>query len=542
MFKGLRGRFLIIGAVILACLWALRGFATREPGEPGPIRLGLDLAGGSYLVLEVADPEETMAPEARADAIDRALEIIRNRIDQFGVREPTVQKVGDQRIVVELPEERDPERAKAVIQQTAFLEFKIVVSEQPVLDLLSRLDSVVVATLPPEALRGEAAPPAVTGMPQELLRTVDTAQAEAGVVGEPAAAQARRRPLTALLNQSGEEGVFLVEEQDVGTAQRYLELPEVKRRLPSRIDLVWGAEPQGQAGRLYRPLYVLQAEPMITGEYLTDAQADRDLTYARPIVRFQLTRQGGRIFERGTTQHVGDRMAIILDGKVQGSPPVIRSAIREAGQIELSPTASMEEARDLALVLRAGALPAPLEIIEERTVGPSLGNDSIRQGRRAGLIGVAFVILLMIGYYRLSGALAIAALAVYVLLILGIFAGLAATLTLPGLAGLVLSVGMAVDANVLVFERVREELAAGKTVRLATDEGFRNALSAIIDSNLTTLITGLVLFQFGTGPVKGFAVMLCVGIVASFFSAVFVTRTLMLWYLERRPAAAPLSI
>ncbi|MGH7546474.1 MAG: protein translocase subunit SecD [Gemmatimonadota bacterium] len=534
MFKGLRGRFLVIAAVILGCLWSLRGFITPDP-EDRPIQLGLDLAGGSYFVLEVSDPEGTMAPEAKLDAIDRALEVIRNRIDQFGVREPTVQKVGDHRIVVELPGVPDPERAKAIIEQTAFLEFKIVTDPRPLLDILPRLDSVIVASLPPESLQAVAPPE--PEMPGGIFQELDTAGGEARTPATPT-----RRPLTSLLLQSGEEGILLVELQKEEIVQRFLELPEVRRRLPSRIDLVWAADTVGQAGQLYRSLYVLEREPMVTGDYLIDAQANRDPTYARPIVQFTLTRQGGRIFERGTSQHVGDRMAIILDGKVQGSPPVIRSAIRESGQIELSTAASMEEARDLALVLRAGALPAPLEIVEERSVGPSLGNDSIRQGRRAGLIGVALVVLMMLGYYRLSGALAIAALGVYVLLILGLFAGFGATLTLPGLAGLVLSVGMAVDANVLVFERIREELAAGKTVRLATEEGFNNALSAIIDSNLTTLITGLVLFQFGTGPVKGFAVMLCVGIVASFFSAVYVTRTLMLWYLERRPATAPLSI
>ena len=368
MFKGLRGRFLVILGVILACLWALRGFATREPGEPGPIRLGLDLAGGSYLVLEVADPEGTMTAEARRDAIDRALEIIRNRIDQFGVREPTVQKVGEERIVVELPEEKDPERAKAVIEQTAFLEFKIVVDPRPFVDVLPRLDSVIVASLPPESLAVVAAPAAE--MPRELLRTVDTAEAALETPGH--SEQARRRPLTASLLQSGEEGVFLVELQEEDRVRRFLELAEVRRRIPSRIDLVWGKDTIGQAGQLYRSLYVLESESMITGEFLTDAQADRDLTYGRPIVRFQLTRQGGRIFERGTSQNVGERMAIILDGKVQGSPPVIRSAIRESGQIELSPTASLEEARDLALLLRTGPLPAEVRIVEEGRVEPSV--------------------------------------------------------------------------------------------------------------------------------------------------------------------------
>lgn len=536
MFKGLRGRLLLVAAVVLTCLWTLRGYVTTNP-EDDPINLGLDLAGGSYIVLEVADPDGTMPLEAKRDAIDRALEIIRNRTDELGVREPTIQKLGEERIVVELPGELDPERAKGIIQRTAFLEFKIVVDPLPLLEVLPRLDSVIVESLPAESLAAFEPPPAVAEMPQELLQELDTA-----AKGEPEPKAPARRPLSSSLLQSGEEGVLLVELQAEETVRRFLDLPEVKRRLPSRIHLVWGADTIGQAGQLYRPLYTLDREPMLTGEYLVDAQANRDQTYARPIVQFTLTRQGGRIFERGTGQHVGDRMAIILDGKVQGSPPVIRSAIRESGQIEMSSAASMEEARDLALVLRAGALPAPLEIIEERTVGASLGDDSITQGRNAGLIGVALVILMIVAYYRLSGALAVAAMSVYILLVLAIFAGLGATLTLPGLAGLVLSVGMAVDANVLVFERIREELAAGKTVRLATDEGFKNAFSAIFDSNVTTLITGLVLFQFGTGPVKGFAVMLCVGILASFFSAVYVTRTFMLWYLDLRPATAPLSI
>ncbi|MBI4512670.1 MAG: hypothetical protein HY702_01040, partial [Gemmatimonadetes bacterium] len=366
VFKRLRGRFLAIGAVVLACLWSLRGFVTPDPDDR-PIRLGLDLAGGSYLVLEVSDPEGTMPAEARVDAIDRALEIVRNRIDQFGVREPTVQKVGAERIVIELPEERDPERAKKVIQQTAFLEFKIVTDGRAFTQILPVLDSFVVASLPPEEKEAE---PAARTLPAELLQKADTGagRVETAAARELALAEERKRPLTALLLQGGEDGVFLVEEQDVEKVQRYLELPDVKRRVPAAIDLVWGAEPQGQAGRLFRPLYVLEPAPMITGEYLTDAQADRDLTYNRPVVRFQLTRQGGRIFERGTSQHVGDRMAVILDGKVQSSPPVIRSVIADQGQIELAPGAPMEEARDLALVLRAGALPAPLQIVEERTV------------------------------------------------------------------------------------------------------------------------------------------------------------------------------
>jgi preprotein translocase subunit SecD len=214
----------------------------------------------------------------------------------------------------------------------------------------------------------------------------------------------------------------------------------------------------------------------------------------------------------------------------------------DRAQIELGTGATLTEAQDIALVLRAGALPAPMEIIEERTVGPSLGQDSIDQGKIAGIIGVALVIVIMIAYYRVAGVLAVVGLLVYVLIILGGLAGLQAALTLPGIAGLILSIGMAVDANVLIFERIREELEGGKTPRTAVDTGFQAALSAIIDSNLTTLITAIILYQFGTGPVKGFAVTLSIGIVASFFSAVFVVRTFMLIWLESRAPSAELSI
>jgi preprotein translocase subunit SecD len=247
------------------------------------------------------------------------------------------------------------------------------------------------------------------------------------------------------------------------------------------------------------------------------------------------------MFQRFSGQHVGDYLAIVLDGEVM-SAPVIRDRIGARGQIEMGPGTPLEEARDLALVLRAGALPAKLNIIEERTVGPSLGQDSIDQGQIAGIVGIILVLVVMIGYYRMAGILAVGALGVYVMLVLGGLAGLNATLTVPGIAGLILSIGMAVDANVLIFERIREGLSAGRATRTAVDEGFGHALSAIVDANLTTLITALILFQFGTGPVRGFAVTLSIGIVASFVSALFVTRSLFLVYLQGKKASDPISI
>jgi len=281
---------------------------------------------------------------------------------------------------------------------------------------------------------------------------------------------------------------------------------------------------------------------LIKGDLLEDAgPATRDPTFNQPIVPFQTTRRGARVFERGTARNINNNMAIVLDNRVQ-SYAVIRSILSRRAQIELTPGSSFQEAQDLALVLRAGALPMPIEIVEERNVSASLGEDSIRQGSTAFIIGIVCVVFLMIGYYRLAGLLAVGALVVYVVLMLGGLAGLQATLTLPGIAGLILSIGMAVDANVLIFERIREEIAAGKTPRTAVESGFNNALSAIVDANLTTLITGIILFQFGTGPVRGFAVTLCIGILASFFSALYVTKTFFNIYLNRRGSSESVSI
>jgi preprotein translocase subunit SecD len=247
------------------------------------------------------------------------------------------------------------------------------------------------------------------------------------------------------------------------------------------------------------------------------------------------------MFERETGRHVNDFMAIILDGRVQGTPPVIKSQIGQRGQIELG-SSSLQDANDLALVLRAGALPAPLVIVEERTIGPSLGKDSINDGIRAGIVGVILVVLIMVVFYRLSGVLAVAALALYVLFTLAGLAGFGFTLTLPGLAGLVLSVGIAVDANVLIFERIREELQHGKLVRTAVDEGFTHAMTAIIDSNVSTALTAFILYLVGTGPVQGFAITLIIGIAASMITAVFVVRTFFMIWLQRRPDMVTLSV
>jgi preprotein translocase subunit SecD len=547
MFKTMRGRLITIVIVLAVALGYL---------FTNGIKYGLDLQGGMHLVLEVDDPEGTYTSEAKADHIDRADRILRTRIDEFGVEEPLIQKVGSDRLIIELPGIQDEERAKDLIQRNAYLEFRLVLPTTSVEGALPRVDRAIVAALGEDSVTamGRATESAPTSSLEELLfQGGDTAAAgdsvaavegetpqEEADTSEVEAPGAQLRPFTGLLNQGDGEGIYLVAEEDLGAAELFLALPEVQRAMPRGTSLVWGADLIGYGARNYKRLYVLEDQAFMTGDMLENAIANRDPQYNQAIVNFELNRRGGRRFSEFTGQHVGDFLAIVLDDEVM-SAPVIRDRIGASGQIELG-GAPMEEARDLALVLRAGALTAPLAIMEERTVGPSLGQDSIDAGIIAGIVGLVVVVVIMIAYYRVAGLLAIGALAVYVSLVLGGLAAIGATLTVPGIAGLILSIGMAVDANVLIFERIREELIAGRATRTAVDDGFANALSAIVDSNITTLLTALILFQFGTGPVRGFAVTLSIGILASFFSAVFVTRTLFLAYLSGKKTADPISI
>ena len=534
----IRSRLIVIGILVALSIWALvpRGQTVRVP-DPGtgrmkdttitrvPIKYGLDLVGGIHLALEVDQSKGPVADPA--EAIRRAERVVRTRVDEFGTTEPVVQIVGGNRLIVQLPEEKDPARAKSIVQRTAFLEFRITDMRNLFRDALPAIDRALRA-----AGVGRGAAPAAGGVAQ--LFGGDTAAAGADTAGAAA-------PLSSLLFQGSIPGEFLVPEEQMAQVDSLLRRPEVQREVPRGVDLMWGAQVESRGARPYRPLYALENRPIITGEHLTKATAGRSPTTNQSEVQFALSRRGGRIFADATGRHVNDYMAIILDGRVQGQPPVIRSQIRGNGVIELG-ARPLEEANDLALVLRAGALPAPLTIVEERTIGPSLGADSIRDGVRASAMAVVCVVAVMLLSYRTSGALAVAAMSLYVLFALAGLALFGFTLTLPGLAGFALSIGMAVDANVLIFERIREELQRGKTVRLSVDEGFEHAMSAIIDSNVTTALTAVILYLVGTGPVQGFAVTLTIGIVASMITAVFVTRTLFLIWLRRRPAMTTLSI
>jgi preprotein translocase subunit SecD len=552
MFHTVRSRLIVIGLLLVGAIWALiptnttqrvRDAATGRMKDTTvrrvPINLGLDLQGGIHLALEV-DQSKGPVPDP-AEAIRRAERVVRTRIDEFGTREPVVQVVGNTRLIVELAGENDPARAKGIIQRTAFLEFRITDMKNLFRDALPEID---------KALRqaGVKAPGQAAAANVTQLFGPDTAAAKAKgkgkAKGKPAAKDTTdlaAGPLSSLLFQGQLPGEYLVPEEQVPVAESLLARPELQRLVPRGIELKWGNEVSSRAARSYHALYAVEDRPIITGEELQDAKASRDPLTNQSIVNFTLSRRGGRVFERETGRHVNDYMAIILDGRVQGQPPIIKSQIGQRGQIELG-AKPLQEAQDLALVLKAGALPAPLTIIEERTIGPSLGKDSINDGIRAGLVGVALVVVIMIVYYRLSGVLAVSALTLYVLFTLAGLAALGFTLTLPGLAGLVLSVGIAVDANVLIFERIREELQHGKLVRTAVAEGFTHAMSAIIDSNVSTMLTAFILYLVGTGPVQGFAITLIIGILASMITAVFVVRTFYMIWLERRPDMATLSV
>jgi preprotein translocase subunit SecD len=555
----IRTRLLLIAGFVVLSVYFLipREITVRERDQQTgvmkdhvekrvPLKLGLDLQGGMHLALEL-DQSKQVSADPKRD-LDLALTVLRKRIDEFGVTEPLIQKVGDSRIVVELAGITEPARAKAIVQRSAFLEFRITDKTGALDKALPSMDRAL-RGLGIKGDTGTTKPSTVEQIPRGDTNT------KAGKAAKAGKADSTVRDTTPVLNgvlssliQStggagggGVPGEYQVAETAFPRADSLLNIPQVARQIPRGLTFRWSAAPISVGVESVRMLYVLEDRPIVTGSNLEDAAAQLDPLTNGPIVTFQLDRAGGRKFGEETGKHVGDYMAILLDGRVQGRPPVIQSRIGRNGQITLG-NKSLQEAQDLALTLKAGALPIPLKIVEERQVGASLGSDSIRDGIKSGVVGTAMVILIMLVFYRMSGALAVAALALYILFTVGGLSMIEATLTLPGLAGIVLSVGIAVDANVLIFERIREELIHGKTVRLAVDEGFKHAMNAIIDSNVSTVLTALFLFQFGTGPVKGFAVTLIMGIAASMITAVFVTRTFFMIWLDRRPAMSTLSI
>lgn len=540
--QNLKARLLLIAAMIIASAWALfpRTVTERVKNADGvfvdtavsrvPLKLGLDLRGGMYLALEIDQSKQQVADVS--DALDRALTVVRTRIDEFGVAEPIVQKVGDTRITVELPGIDDRERATAVVERSAFLRFQITDKSQALERVAPRLDQIAKDRGLDRAASTVAA--------ADTSRALTSLFQDTDSTGADTAAISADGPFRRSLAPGGMPGQYMVAMADVRLIERLLADSAIQSALPPGKVVRWGVDSMVLGQQYYRPLYVLESRDIITGDYLVDAKPNQDpLEGAK--VDFQLNNEGGRRFRAETGKNIGNNMAIVLDDRVM-SAPVIQGAIGTRGQITMGGR-EIQQAQDLALVLRAGALPVPLTVVEARQIGASLGDDAIRQGLTSGLVAISLIIVIMVGYYRFSGALAVCGLAFYILITLAILAGFDATLTLPGIAGFVLSIGMAVDANFLVFERIREELDAGKSVRLAIDEGFDHAWSAIVDTHVTTALTAIILYQFGTGPVRGFAVALLAGIVASLASAIFVVRSLYyLWLSRQKTTPTTLSI
>jgi len=582
----------------------LRVSGELEQVESRIIRQGLDLKGGMYIVLEADIPKlvENLAPikderleaiiadakeqsndpskdfftvfeenvkedgiklsryyheygasledimtalkDEADDAINRVLEILQNRVDQFGVSEPTIQKQGKHRIVVELAGIQDSERARALLQSTALLEFYLVKNVAVTNEIIAQLDNAL------RSDNDQSTPKEKQTTEKEDKITDDQSTTVSELFGETKSNASdsdndtnlddifAEAPFSGLLTSiPGDMGI---EEKNIYAFKKLLEEPEVQSKLNNadgQFLLSQEAETASanEAVKFYR-LYYLEKRPELTGGIVEEAQANLGSlgggSAGQPVVSLTMNSEGSRTWSRVTGANVGERIAIVLDQKVHMAPS-IREKI-PGGRTQIEGFANINEAKDLAIILRAGALPAPVNIIEERIVGPSLGADSITQGTQAVLIGLVTVLVFMLVYYRLAGTVADFALIWNILLVLAVLASLQATLTLPGIAGLILTVGMSIDANVIIFERIREELRKGKTPKAAIDAGYDRALTTIIDANVTTLIASLVLYQFGTGPIKGFATVLFWGILISMFTAVFITRTIFSAYVSRK--------
>ncbi|MCG8608847.1 protein translocase subunit SecD, partial [bacterium] len=546
--------------------------------DPKSIKLGLDLQGGTYLVYEV-DLEQLLLNVAKVkddnfenavrtltsrvkqsdedflaalpevfhenglqlnryfggsrdsdseiisklkdeaeDAINRTLEVLRNRVDQFGVSEPSITKQGSQRIIIELAGVQDVGRAKSLIGKTAQLEFQLEKDPQ----VINKVRNDINLVMKRQMARATGANGDSTASSDSLPQTAKIRQGtdvslnsvfgDAKIGETPEGGEAddtvsvdtevfQERPFDALLADLG--GNIGVPTKNRLAVERILNSPEVQAVIPRDSEFLFSTTPERAGDDEFYLLYMLKKEAELKGDKISNARANpgTQLQLGRWVVNMELDGEGAKIFSRVTGANVNKRLGIVLDERVV-SIPNIQERI-PSGRAQITGMANIEEAQDLAIVLRAGALPAPVEVIEERTVGPSLGEDSIRAGTTSALAGMAMVVIFMVIYYRLSGLIANIALLMNLLLIMAVLAGFHATLTLPGVAGIILTIGMAVDANVLIFERIREELRNGKTVRAAIDSGYARAFKTILDANVTTLLTALVLYQFGTGPIRG---------------------------------------
>lgn len=444
-------------------------------------------------------------------AIDRGIEIVRNRVDQYGVSEPSIQKLGGTRIIVELPGVTKESEVRQLLQGTALLEFKLLKDPEVSYNVLESIDKALASA-------------------GGVADSSDTTKKDTTKISTPEGEKspeeiAKEHPLFSLMGVNRKAGEAAVPEEYKDKVRRILEREDVRALIPKDMQFAWSAKTQiTQDGRRFYNLYPIKSTPELTGGVIVNARATIDPNGGLPIVTMEMNSEGSRDWARITGANVDKRIAIVLDNAVF-SAPVVRNKII-GGHSQIEGMDNIDEARLLEIILKAGALPAPVDIIEQRSVGASLGEDSIRSGIYSSVLATVLTILFMVVYYRTGGGVADIALVFCLLYVLAVLAAFQGTLTLPGIAGIILTLAVAVDANVLIYERIREEQETGKTLRAAIDAGYAKAFTAIFDSNLTTFITGVILYQFGSGPVQGFALTLMIGIAASMFSALFITRVI----------------
>jgi len=461
------------------------------------------------------DEVSAMLEDESKKAIDRAIEIVGNRVDQYGVSEPSIQKLGGTRINVELPGVSKEAEVRQLLQGTALLEFKLLKDPDVAYRVMESIDKTLASSGAADTT--DTTLTATAGFTDTTK--IDTPEGE--MDGEQFA---KKHPFfTVALVSQQYPGEALVAEENREKIRRWLDRDDVVRSIPGDIQFLWSAKPRiMEGGKKYFVLYPVKSTAELTGGVIVNAKATLDPSFNQPIVTMEMNSEGSREWSRITGANVNKRIAIVMDNAIF-SAPVVRNKIT-GGNSQIEGMDNLDEARLLEIVLKAGALPAPVEIIEQRSVGPSLGEDSIRNGITASVLAVALTIIFMAFYYHTGGLVADFGLVFCMLFLLGVLAAFQGTLTLPGIAGIILTLAVAVDANVLIYERIREEQATGKTLRAAIDAGYEKAFSAIFDSNLTTFISGVILYQFGSGPIQGFALTLMIGIVASMFSAIYITR------------------
>jgi SecD/SecF fusion protein len=455
-------------------------------------------------------------------SVDRAMEVIRNRIDKYGVSEAGIQKQGSRRIIVELPGVSKENEVRELLQSTALLEFRLVKDVNRVVKVVENIDKVLSGKVTLDSTKTDSTLLAET--------TKDTAKAaDSASMNEQQKLEKfkKEHPFSALLaGQDPYSGDLIISAENKARVTLILQKPELQRVIPNDMAFLFTAKPRVQQNKRFFTLLALSKEPELTGTVITDARAQPDPQMTGgAVVTMKMNNEGSREWARITGANVNKRCAIVLDDAVFSYPTIKTKIV--GGDSQIDGMANMEEARLLEIVLKAGALPAPVDIIEQRTVGPSLGEDSINKGVISSILAMILIVLFMVVYYRTGGFMADFAVIINTIFVIGVLAGFGGTLTLPGIAALILTLGMAVDANVLIYERIREELSIGKTMRAAIDNGYSKAFSAILDSHVTTILTGIILYQFGTGPIQGFALNLIIGVSASLFSAIVISRVII---------------